>query len=88
MTDLSGRVTTLETMYTMLLQDLLNKVGTDTYSTQNIVWNQQYDQFEDTLNDLSVKMSALIGLVTNLNLQTSSNYTILTGHTGNTSLHS
>jgi hypothetical protein len=88
MTDLSGRVTTLENVYTQMLQDLLNKVGVDTYSNQLIIWNQQYDQFESTLNDISTKVSVLIGLVSNLHIQQAANFALFTGHTGNASMHS
>lgn len=88
MTDLSGRVDTLEERFTTLQQDLLQKVDLTAQSAYAQVINQQITQFSNLLETLETQYKALQGLYQNLVYQENNRWTSFTGHTGDVSLHS
>lgn len=81
---LSGRVDTLETQVTFIVQDLLQKIDLISSSSQAIQWNQQFDSIESTVISLKNQVQSLQSLYTNLYITTQNNYSAFTGHTGQT----
>lgn len=79
---LSGRVDALETSVAFNTQDLLQKIDLTTFSTRSIVWNQQLDAIEDSINTMSTRLSTLQTLYTNLYKTVVDNQALFTGHTG------
>ncbi len=88
MTDLSGRVDTLETQVSFVVQDLLQKIDLVSHSAQAVQWNQQLDSIEDNIVTIKNQLQTLQSLYTNLYITTQNNYRTFTGHTGNTGIHS
>lgn len=88
MSDLSGRVDSLESRYTYLIQDLLTKIDTVAASTQATNWNQQFDLVDDAITTMRNQLQVLQNLYSNLYLTVQTHYSVLTGHTGSTGLHS
>jgi len=88
MTDLSGRVDTLENQITFITQDLLAKIDRTSASDQHIQWNQQLDLIDTTVTNLKQQVSVLQSLYTNLYKTVRDNQSAFTGHTGNTGIHS
>lgn len=87
MSDLSGRVDSLESRYTYLIQDLLTKIDTVAASTQATNWNQQFDLVDDAITTMRNQLQVLQNLYSNLYLTVQTHYGVLTGHTGSTGLH-
>lgn len=87
MTDLSGRVDTLETNAAFMSQDLLQKISLTTLSEYSIIWNNQLNAIDNTLAVVSGQLGTLQTLYTNLYVLYQSLYNTFTGHTGNTDIH-
>jgi hypothetical protein len=66
MTDLSGRVDLVENNITFLAQDLLSRPTIQTISDFRAVWNQQFDVFENKLEDTVRDLNVLQILYSNL----------------------
>lgn len=62
MTDLSGRVNTIENQLSYFTQDLLNKVDVETLSRYNTSVNQSQDQIYNTIDLLKADVSTLQSL--------------------------
>lgn len=82
MTDLSGRVDTLENLTTQFVQDLLLRPDTDVYSSLLTVWNQQFNELSNTLTQMNTQLRVLQSLYTNLNRTVSLHQQSFTGVTG------
>jgi hypothetical protein len=87
MTDLSGRVDTLENQMTYLTQDLLQKIDLVTSSVQSVTWNQQYEELSTTIVSMRESLRSLQSLYVNLSISVSRNFNLFTGHTGNVTVH-
>jgi len=66
MSDLSGRVDTVENSITYLTQDLLSRPTNKTISDFSLVWNQQFDIFENKLENTVRDLNVLQILYSNL----------------------
>lgn len=87
MTTLSGRVDTIEAQAAFLAQDLLQKVDINSMSQLSITWNQQYDELANSITLMQASLQTLQSLYINLKNTVSTNFSLFTGHTGDTSLH-
>lgn len=66
MSDLSGRVDSLENQVIYLVQDLLQKPDLNTYSQLQTIWNQQFDTVNDNLYTLTAQLRELQALYINI----------------------
>lgn len=66
MTELSGRVDLVENNIAFLVQDLLSRPTIQTISDFRAVWNQQFDLFENKLEDTVRDLNVLQLLYSNL----------------------
>lgn len=82
MSDISGRVSTLENQMSLVTQDLLLRPDQNTYSALLTTWNQQFDVLNDTVTQINVLLRNLQTLYTNLNRTIAVNQATFTGFTG------
>jgi len=66
MTDLSGRMDSIETQLTFLSQDLLQKIDIVTLSQSNSIWNQQYNELYTVYTEVNRDLQELQVLYANL----------------------
>lgn len=88
MTTLSGRVDSIEAQSVFLAQDLLQKVDINSMSQLSIMWNQQYDELANAITLMQTSLQTLQTLYVNLKNTVSTNFSLFTGHTGDSALHS
>lgn len=86
--ELSGRVSSLESQVTRLTQDMLQKLDLVGASNLSLVWNQQFDLIDTNITNIKEQIATLQSLYSNLYLTVQTHYGVLTGHTGSTGLHS
>lgn len=79
MTDLSGRIDSIETQLTFLSQDLLQKIDITTLSQSNSIWNQQYNELYTVYTEVNRDLQELQVLYTNLVLAGLSGSSSVTG---------
>lgn len=63
---LSGRVQTIETQLSFLVQDLLLRPTLQTFSDYSITWNQSFDQLVDRIEDVKQDIYTLQSLYANI----------------------
>lgn len=78
--ELSGRVSSLETRLTYLIQDMLQRPDITTVSNLNTLWNQYLSDIDNKYQDLIHDVSKLESLYSNLVLETTGLY--ISGSTG------
>lgn len=76
MTDLSGRVTELETQIGYILQDLLRRPDIETVSDIQSVWNQSHTQLSNVYQNLDSEVQELQTLYANIVLASGSASTV------------
>jgi hypothetical protein len=86
MTDLSGRVQSLENQMTAVTQNLLQKISLTSASQQNINWNQQFDLIDNTVSIMKGQLQNLQTLYTNLYIRFQSSLNFINGLSGLTGL--
>lgn len=79
--ELSGRVSSLETRLTYLIQDMLQRPDMTAFSNLNILWNQYLSNIDSKYQDLIHDVSKLESLYSNLVLSYTGSY-IVSGSTG------
>jgi len=82
MTDLSGRVQTLESSFTFLNQQLLRKPELEDIRAYSITWNSQFSQLNTTVTQMRAQLNTIQNLLINLNITMSDHWASFTGHTG------
>jgi prophage DNA circulation protein len=85
--ELSGRMDSIESQMTYLIQDLLQKIDLVAAGTQATNWNQQFDQVDTVVSTMKNQLQTLQSLYSNLYMNVQNIRNILTGHTGSTGLH-
>lgn len=84
---LSGRVGALENSVNALIQDGLQKPDITAYSQLSSNWNQQFTNVSNTVAEIEVLVRALQASYANLYYYYTQLNGIVTGHTGNTGIH-
>ncbi len=87
LSELSGRVNSIDTAIIYLQQDLLQRPDITAFSNFQVIWNQSFDSILANINTLISRVSSLYSLYTNLNITVSNNLGYLTGHTGQSNIH-
>lgn len=82
MTDLSGRVDTLELWVTQLAQDILQRPDLQDNQTFQTQWNTQLNQISDALTSAQNMLRTLQALYINLNIVVDDHWTSFKTHTG------
>ena len=85
--ELSGRVSTLETQVTNILQELLTKIDIATHSAIQGVINTSLDSQTSMIDGHETRIDNLEGLYSNLAYNHNVLNASLTGHTGQTGIH-
>lgn len=79
---LSGRVSFIETTYSYINQQLLQRPDLTDFSMFQMVWNSQFSQLSDSVSSLQSQMSSVQNTLVNLAISVSNNFSFFTGHTG------
>jgi uncharacterized protein YukE len=86
-TNLSGRVNSLENQNSYVTQQLLQRPGLKEFSEYQVVWNRQLNDLSTIVTRIDSQIKVLQQLYINLNMTVTSNYATFTGHTGLPGLH-
>lgn len=84
---LSGRVSTLETQVTNIMQQLLLKIDLATHTSLQGVINQSLDTVTTNVNAHETRIDNLEGLYSSLVYNFNVHVGNFTGHTGQTGIH-
>lgn len=85
--NLTGRVDSLESQYSFLVQQLLQRPGLKEFSDFQVIWNRQLSDLATLTSKLDAQFKTLQQLYINLNMTVAGNYATFTGHTGLPGLH-
>lgn len=86
-TNLSGRINSLETQNSYINQQLLQRPGLKEFSDYQVIWNRQLSDLSTIVTRIDSQIKILQQLYVNLNMTVTSNYATFTGHTGLPGLH-
>ena len=86
-TNLSGRINSLETQNSYINQQLLQRPGLKEFSDYQVIWNRQLSDLSTIVTRIDSQIKILQQLYVNLNMAVTSNYATFTGHTGLPGLH-
>jgi hypothetical protein len=86
-TNLSGRINSLESQSTYINQQLLQRPGLKEFSEYQVIWNRQLTDLSSIVSKIDAQVKTLQQLYVNLNMSVTSNYATFTGHTGLPGLH-
>ena len=86
-TNLSGRINSLETQSSYINQQLLQRPGLKEFSDYQVIWNRQLSDLSTIVTRIDSQIKILQQLYVNLNMTVTSNYATFTGHTGLPGLH-
>lgn len=84
---LSGRVSTLETQITNVLQELLTKISIETHTDLHTTINATVNAVQNVTDNHETRLDNLEGLYANLAYNHNVLNTNFTGHTGTTGIH-
>lgn len=79
---LSGRVDSLNNLYSYLNQQLLSNADLDDFNIFKITWNNQFQQLTNTQATMSFQLQIIQNLLTNLTMNVANNLTLFRTHTG------